>query len=316
MVHTVYALLQFLLLVSEEEYNYTLFFIGIDAIREDVYENLPNYILFDDTKYKSRKKTFWLRIYKWLYWNKCIEHATFYCQDHLYFPSIVIGHKKYNLLEDGSQIYSRYKGGPLAHIVPCSDLIDWITRAPIYGKTLGRNSQCNTIYYTYAGDAASDIVINRKNEHIFLQEMWNDSSITKQKAINYIYNISEQLLFRLGCAETIILTDSMVTNQVLSEQELIEIYKPYIDKDVVIKKHPIDVVDYKKYFPHAIICEGYIPMQLLTLNHIAFKRAITMFSTAVSLFDESTEIIWLGNAGNVKVKKVFGDCPNPFIKNK
>ena len=200
----------------------------------------------------------------------------------------------------------------MARIVPYADLIDWIARAPIYGKTLGRNSQCNTIYYTYAGDAASEIVRNHKNRHIHLQEMWNDSSISKQKAINHI--ISEQLLFRLGCAETIILTDSMVTHEVLTEQELIEIYKPYIDQDAVIKKHPIDVVDYKKYFPNVIVCEGYIPMQLITLNHVVFKRAITMFSTAVSLWDDSTQIVWLGNAGNMKVKETFGDCPNPFIK--
>lgn len=318
-VHTVYALLQYLLLVNRDDYQKTLFFIGLDAIAPEVYNNLPNVVLFDDSKFKSIKRTFWMRLYVFLYYRKVISTAKIYCQDHLYFPSIVVGRKSYVLLEDGSQIYSRYKTGPLANIDKCNTLIEKFVRAPMYGRTLGRNSQCEKIYYTFIGDSRSDIVLSHNSERIDLNELWNTLPSEQKESINAIYGVDEKLLERIHQSNVIILTDSAVTGGVITEQEQLEIYKPYVEANngnVVIKKHPVDCTNYTKYFPNATICEGFIPMQLLSMNKCSFKFAITLFSTSVSLLDKNTEIIWLGNAGNEKLRKYYGECPNPFVSKK
>lgn len=315
-VHTVYALLQYLLLICEKEYEKTLFFVGMDAISISVSDNLTNVVLFNDRNFKSRKNTLWARFYRSIYWLKNINNAKFYCQDHLYFPSILIGFRSYALLEDGAQIYSRYKTGPLAYVEKKKDIIDIVVRASIYGRTLGRNAQCERILYTFQDDAQSDILIAHRNERIDLNQLWNNATNQKQIKINRIFNIQEGLLSKLKKNDILILTDSLVTKEIITEQEQIDIYRPYIEQsngNVIIKKHPIDIVDYNKYFSNVTTCEGFVPMQLLTLNQCHFKKVITMFSTAVSLLDSGTEIVWLGNAGNKKIKEQYGDCPNPFL---
>jgi hypothetical protein len=83
---------------------------------------------------------------------------------------------------------------------------------------------------------------------------------------------------------------------------------------LLIKKHPRETFDYKILFPDIPVFEKPIPIQLFDLLGVRFKRAITVFSSAVASFDYDIKIDWYGTEISEALLKNFGSkrCPPPL----
>ncbi|CAI9430268.1 hypothetical protein MSHRCOH1_08705 [Candidatus Ornithobacterium hominis] len=137
--------------------------------------------------------------------------------------------------------------------------------------------------------------VDEKNEEIIsIQNLWQNSSKEKQQYILNIFGIDQKVLQDYNF-ESILLTQPMNEYGVIStEKEKISFYKGIIEKEnksVLIKTHPAEKTDYKKYFPETTIFENPIPFEIFELLGIQFKRAYTISSTAALNFNYPIEII-------------------------
>ena len=112
--------------------------------------------------------------------------------------------------------------------------------------------------------------------------------------------------------DLLILSQPFVEDCGLSFEEMIELYKPYVEKykHVVIKVHPRDKFDYESYFPNVEIMTNQAPMQLLNAMGVVYPNALTVCSTALSAMPSETNRIYLGTKVNAKIYKIYGDLCN------
>lgn len=91
--------------------------------------------------------------------------------------------------------------------------------------------------------------------------------------------------------------DLLLTNQIYrfglvpSEEKQIEFYKDvirdHLTYPVLIKPHPMDTVDYRKFFPECIIIDSDISSEVLNFSHkLRLGTVLTLFSSSVSSFHE------------------------------
>ncbi len=65
--------------------------------------------------------------------------------------------------------------------------------------------------------------------------------------------------------------------------------------EIIIKRHPRDILKYTEFFPDAIVLDSPFPMEILNLmNGIRFDRIVSVY-TVLDSFDDSAEKIYLGN---------------------
>lgn len=83
--------------------------------------------------------------------------------------------------------------------------------------------------------------------------------------------------------DKIFLTDKMTRNNWVSESDQIDMCREVLskyDKNVIIKPHPADLVDYTKYFPEYPVLYGKFPVDFVGLQQMKIKKIISFFSTA------------------------------------
>ena len=318
-VDTTYTLSLYLLYVAEADIQRTVFFVG-NAIPESISSKLTNVIRIDNSKNKyGRKVDVFMRRIESLFRWRFRFNTIMYAQDHLAFSAHLIGHHSYVLLEDAPNIYTNYKNISFMRPDFASSLYKrlgrYILLGPIGKCKLGTNSQCIDRLVTSERDLQSDILKGRKTTLLNLTELWNKSSDDKKKYIMDVFGIEDLVMRQSMSCSTILFSQPLMEDCGLSEQEMKEIYAPYISQysaeGVVIKPHPRDKFDYFKHFPQVMILDCKAPMQLLSAMGMNFKRAITVCSSAVSSMSDDTEIVWIGSKVNDKVLSVYGDlkCP-------
>ena len=318
-VDTTYTLSLYLLMQSDEVIKDTVFFVG-SAIPESVSSMLPAVIRMDNRKgtYNTALKLLKSRIEAKIKWR--FRHKTLmYAQDHLAYSAHIIDKNKYILLEDAPRIYTNYKTiNFMKPIVPMSlksKITSWLYWGGIGRKRLGTNKQCIDRIVTTVEDLNSDLILNKKFTYVNLKELWNSSSSKKKSYIMKMFDVTDEILELPKKCSVILFSQPFLTDCKMSEQEISEIYRPYIERDIdtgiVIKPHPRDRYDYKKHFPGVEILNSKAPMQLLSAMGVEFKKAITVCSSAVSALPDNTEIVWIGAKINPKILKVYGDlkCP-------
>lgn len=160
-------------------------------------------------------------------------------------------------------------------------------------------------------------IIVKKVRQINLELLWQQKD---ERGKEWILNIfmpngfDPKLLKRYD----ILLLTQPITEQsegYFSESEKIKVYrlllKDYNESNVLIKVHPTEVTDYSLYFPSAGILTGVCPMELLSFLGIAFKKTITVNSTAIFNMKETGEKIIAGwdvtaeLAGEAKRRRIY-----------
>jgi len=93
----------------------------------------------------------------------------------------------------------------------------------------------------------------------------------------------------------LLLTNPLYEDSYLpSETSHVNFYKDMIEKHfsnpVLIKPHPRDHVDYKKYFPETIVIDKNISSEILAMsNRLRLSTVLTVFSTSGGAFKEKAE---------------------------
>lgn len=322
-VDTVYALSFYLLISDENDIKNTIYFVG-NGIPIKIRQRLnkvhyiPTYC--QESTIQHLLKAIWIK-YKYKTLNTC----TFWGQDHIWYFPILVGHKQYNLIEDCPMIFhlheqagnyekvKQYSTKRQKQFFFIKKIRDWIY-GPISGLVLGYNQQCKKIIlsqpYTLPYVKESQV------ELFNWKKLWNKSSETKQKLITHIFELTD--IPHSG--GNILFTQPFVTDKLLTEEEQYTLYnnicKKYSYQNIIIKPHPRDTFDYRKYFPQIPIIEGSIPMQLINLTGIKFEKAITVCSSVVLSFEYDIKIDWIGPAVHPKLLERFGDLKLEDIKNR
>ena len=313
--YTAYSLYLYLLYSSLEEIEETYFFVG-EGIHESIRNKLNNKYYFSNGEYE-KKHPFSRLIYrmklrrfsskKWPF----LKTAQIFAQDHFYYSRGLIGKREYTLIEDAPNIFScnraiinreKYKIKEYLRVLLYKILEN------SYGGEIGDNKLCKAVIIT---NIESDPILEGK-QLIQVNELqsWNQSPEAKQIEILSIFNITQEDLIQLKRRKVILLTQNFATLGYVSEQELIEIYsdrlKKYPQDNIVIKNHPLDKVQYQKYFPEAFIFDKIVPMQLLNLLDIRYNTTVTICSSAVFSFPYDIDIDWIGTEVNPKLLAALG----------
>lgn len=94
------------------------------------------------------------------------------------------------------------------------------------------------------------------------------------------------------------MTQAFSDDHFVTEEEQVEIYRKilsnYDEDDVVIKPHPRDKIDYRKYFPKVMYFDKTVAMQFLAILGIKFERVVTVSSSAALSFGIDIPIDWYG----------------------
>lgn len=312
-VDTTYSLMLYLLNMDMSDIYLTLFFTG-DTVGNEIREKLP-FNIYLPTKERTWQFKIRLRLNRIFRWH-CFLGKNIYAQDHIEHADLLIGEKKYTLLEDAPGCYKQNENHEfLKPFIPNrgktikSKLKYHFSHSSIYGKTFGTNRQCVNRWVTDKRDFDSKYINNLAFEYINVKTIWKNSSPKKKRFILSVFDIKEEDVRSYQKTDIVILTQPFMSDCNLSEKEMLDLYKPYIEsyKHVVIKPHPRDKFEYQKYFPQAQIMKTTAPMQLFNLLGFSPLTAMTVSSTALSAMPETTHKIFLGTGISAKLNNILGD---------
>ncbi len=321
-----YPLIQYLLLMDDDIiFHHTYYFLN-DTVPERMRSNLPCY----ECKYinKSIKDKILKRIHKIKFrflrplFFPFMKTAEIYAFD-LPYISICIGKRPYQLLSDGpnwltlnmrtqSKTYHRQ----LTIANSLRGKVDRFVLGDLYIYYFGNNKQCKAIHLTEENQSpvleGKEVFINS------FSSLWLKASERKKSFIKNLLDVTDDDIRLLSSKPYIYFSQPLVKDCDLTEEEYVvvleKIFKNYSMKDLIIKTHPRDHFDYKKYFPEIEIYTKSVNSQILSMMGLTPKKVITIFSTAVEAFPESVECDYYGTWVHPKVAAFFGEDYKPNRK--
>lgn len=172
--------------------------------------------------------------------------------------------------------------------------------------TYGRDKKVKEIYLVNPTQSPIDIKMKVKKLDIKLK--WDLLKEEDKKFILNIYGI-ENFRMKDYKNKVILLTQPISEQGFVSEKQKIQIYrdilKKYKSEEVMLKVHPREKTNYKNYFKCEIL-NGDFPIEILDLIDIKFKKAITLYSTAIDTFSYPIEKEVLGTTINETLMKNRG----------
>jgi hypothetical protein len=329
---SIYSLLIYLLYSNEDELEHTYFFFS-DDIPESIRKKIPNqYFVNISSKYffdAANKKmlvniikyiflAFSFCIFRYIKWP-FIKKAEIYGNDHIFYFPFIIGKHNYTFIEEVpkiitfnlKKIYSHRLIKGIIKKILCTFISD------VIGNYTANNKQCKALILT-ENDSAS--YIEGKTKYLIpLDITWKNIKPEKKQYILNVFDISDNDISVLKSKTNIILTQPLSGDRFTSEEEQINIYsqiiRNYDPSSLIIKAHPRDTVNYRKYFPDVFVFNKPIPMQLLLLiDGLKIKKAITIFSTSIMSFPDSVEKEWIGTSVHPALLKQYPNfVNNPYI---
>lgn len=308
-VNTTYTLALYLLYMSMEEIQRTRFFVG-PAVIDRIASRLPVVYKFD-TKDQFGRVRFWgllkFRIKTILIHLFYILPTKVYGLDHLPFFEMILGFKKYILLEDAPEIFTRclevrIVSPRTAPMTVKGYICHWLRFGVLTGRRFGSNGQCVNRILTDPKDVSSPILRGRKYELVDLKGLWAKASEVKRSFIREVFGIETDIMKSVEGCSTLFFTQPYYDDLKLTTEEWMSVLDPVLKQSgVAIKIHPRDTFDYAKYYPNVPILNCAAPMQLLCLDPVPFKKAITINSTAVSAMPDCVEKVVLGAGVHPKI---------------
>lgn len=296
---SIYALLQYVLLMQEDVVkNHTCYFMS-EHIRESVSDKLPTIRLDQGSGITKRfykiTRNFFSRI-KYPF----INQAAIYAQDHGFLIAI-IGKNHYSLLSDGPRfltythsIDTYIKKDKMRHTL--RGFLESILYGEITLYPMARGKQCDKIFLTEEEDAK--VCYNKPVQVDSLVQLWNASTSSKKQFILSLFDIADSDVSLLKSRPIMFMSQPIIEDYGLSESEYVSllsaIFTRYDQRKLIVKTHPRDTFQFKKYFPDVIVFEKPINIQLLVLCDICPRKAITICSSSVEAFPDNTEIDWYG----------------------
>lgn len=128
---------------------------------------------------------------------------------------------------------------------------------------------------------------------IDLKEYWKKKSEEEKEEILEIFGVEKELEI-YDQDKYILLTQPLSEEKLVTEKEKIDIYKKVLEKyernKIIIKPHPRETTDYKKFFGENYqVITGKYPIELLVLNGLNIKKVITLFSTSAFIFGKDVD---------------------------
>lgn len=314
---SVHSLLLYLLISTEDEIKQTFFFFQ-DGIHESIRKKFPHHYwmevlplaLSKTKKIKLHLKRILLHLSTLIRWQ-FLRTAEIYALDFLYISAPLIGKRRYIHIADGPNCFTAFPVTPEYKRITEKRIIDIPVRflfGALWKKEYGISNQCMKIIST-----TPDRLVEhegKENITVSLETLWKNASEEKKKLIFYIFDITKEELNNMKNRKNILLTQQLATEGTVTEEELIIIYRNLLkgipEKELVIKRHPRDRVDYHKYFPQAFFYDKFAPMQILALEGVTFENAITIFSSSVYSFGKNTKVIRCGTSVHPNIEKAYG----------
>jgi len=310
---TVYVLLFYLLISSEEEIKDTFFFTQY-GIPDSICKNLKNSYYIDTNKwyFNHLKKLpailymLFLRETKWRFMKK----AEIYGLDYNWF---LLRGLKLNYIEDSPNIFSNWQsqafmGYNNKHRQGISEILENIICGNFHNKKYATSDGIKSLHVSVR--STEDYIKNIPQYLYDLKKCWLESSDNKKNLILSIFNVTPDDFKNIQSRKVIILTQPLYVDSNISKEEQIKIYdnvlSNYDRNSVIIKSHPRDEIDYENYFPEVCVFNKPIPMQLFGYMGAKFDIAATLFSSAVGVFSNDSRIDWYSTMGNERLIKAFG----------
>lgn len=311
-LETIYSLFLYLLINSPKN---TYFFVEktFFDLNKNIFENINSYEIIRIEKnlkrayfYNKIKKIFDNRYLRNYFSQKKKNYEYIYGLDHTLIGNFFID-INFILLEDGTSNYTINKEKKINKI-----------KRIIMGRNLdmGRDKRIKKIYLT--GLAPIPEEIKNKVEIVNLKELWNKKTKEEQEEILDIFNFDFEIIEKIKKRRIILFTQPLSEDKVITEDEKINLYKKIIKNyninQIILKKHPREITDYKKYFDIEILDQSF-PSELLSILDINFKKAVTIFSTAACTLSKDIEVDFYGTEVHPKLLERFGSLDNVMKRN-
>jgi len=322
-VDTVYTLFVYLLYSSEDELRHTFYFFS-SGVAQSIREKLDNHFYIKKIKGKKIHNIlhrnfifFTYYIFRYFRWS-FLRTAQIFGHDHLEFSAFIIGKRNYTYIEDGPKVLSVYQKNitnnyhwqsgaifSIKHIV--KKILNYLISG-IFGHPIGNNKQCEALILTL--DDNAHYISGKIKRVIPLNAAWKDISENKKQYIYKIYDLTENDIAAFQSKTHIILAQQFSSDGYISDADQFKIYEQIIQRYdpsvLILKPHPRDSFNYKKYFPNICVFSKPIPMQLLVLVGCSnFRKAITVCSSSINFFPDTVEKEWIGSFIHPVLYKLF-----------
>lgn len=313
-----YSLFLYFLISSKAEIDSTYYFFS-NGVPYNIYQYFQGQSHYFNPRYYKEKRylrllsKFWLRLTANFYWP-FLQTANIYGLEICAFSPGLMGKRKIVSIEDSLSNYI-----VVERKVRLPKLKALLFGAATNAEFPGRDFQCvDKVILT--GLCETGYPTHISTEFINIQKKWDESTDEKKKLILDIYNISEADLKELMQRDEILITQTLSEDGVITENEKITFYRQLLQgrdcSKILIKPHPREMTDYKKYFPDIYVFEKKVPMQLLNVLGVKYKKVYTICSTAAFSFSSDTEIVFLGSECHPNILQKCGVIKMPYKKYK
>lgn len=326
MTGSIHALLQYLLLFDYDTVTrHTCYFLGY-AVSPEVSAHLPAVIFATKQTGTVFTPSRWLDKIHIRLSRNCkypfLRKAEIYAFDVGFVPPL-IGHRDYALLSDGplgiTQNMQETSAEYIRQIKKKHSLqgkLEELLYGPVAVFGWGNNPQCKAFYMTEENQCA---VFGQKPVYIqSLRQMWDSASADTRALVMRVYGVGTEDIELLNSKRFMFLTQPFVRDRIMTESEYIEllhkVFSHYDTSQMLLKLHPRDTFDYRRYFPEVTVYDKKVNMQLLVLLGANVERAITVCSSSVNSFPETVEVDWFGVDWHPKLRAWFGEMIPPYRK--
>ena len=202
-------------------------------------------------------------------------------------------HIYYNLLEDGTDCFKNANKGKLRGKWNIRKLVKYVFNI----RGLGQSKYIKSIEVNDIND-----IMLEKNNVIELKKSQLFEGLTKDNKKLLLDIFLSDFDYKKYNNKILLITQPLYSDKYFNtEQEQINMYKYIIEKEkidnknVIIKTHPREKIDYKKYFHDADIMDFIFPLEILNFcDDIVFDKIITLSSTSINIFKNYNQKIFLG----------------------
>lgn len=236
------------------------------------------------------------------------ETFEIYAQDHV-LKSYSFFKGKFYVIEDGTMTYLEVKN-EYEKEKSRSFFSKWKRKRKGKIATCGVSSKVEKVYLR--GILPTPDCLQHKVEYMDIYSLWKQKSMEEKKWILHFFDFQKKHLELLQSKKTILFTQPLSEDGIMTEEEKIGIYRKILEKEeikeLVIKAHPRETTEYTKYFDGVSVLQEKTPFELYLLHGLRGKRVITLFSTAVYGLSDF-EVIFYGTNGNRNLIGRFGEIP-------
>ncbi len=323
-----HALLQYLLLFDDYTVKYKTFYMLGYGIGTDISAHLP--ACHFGTSPTARKHSLMrmldkvlIRIFKYAKFP-FLRSADIYALD-WGFAAPLIGRRQYSLLADCPLFMSHNmqetSGEFLRQLHQKHSLEGRLERWLIGNIAIsghGNNPQCQRFFLTE--ENVSPVLKNKEIHIQSLQCLWDNASNDKKNFVATTFNVAQSDVDGISGRDIMFMTQALITDAILSETEYLHLlnrlFSRYDQSKLLIKLHPRDRFDYRRYFPDVAVYDKPVNIQLLVLMGTSVSKAVTICSSSINAFPETVDVEWLGVEAHPALKRFYGDTLLPMRKYK